>query len=788
MDDMQSSHDDQELSPEDLEILRAFEEKSDWSVEEAKHVPTQGATTAPLVDEVSQDWLHTFIPEVIEDIARMRRAIAWLERETQVQPAQFSAFKHASHKVRGAAGLVECHNMATIAQYVEEASEQVINGTIAPEPALQAFTYAVALLEMIAQNLQDTGMEGQVLLDELAELFQQLLPSMRISSSPLYLEAEPVERQLLDEEAEQVRGLSRSLLNLSMPYIRVDARRVDQLMHASEQLATLRAALESAQEQFQAAIEELRSAQSRLRQIQPQLSSLLLNEHHVSLERDLSSSSLIACILRQLSSSAIDTLSEAHDEKSIKTRATHHLPAASRWDELDMERYNEKDMLMRSLTEAIADVTVASARVDAASALLIERQQEYMAYVHDFRSKALVLRLAPLKTLISRLQRTISTSALAHAQSIDFEVSGEGTEVDQGILDFLTPPLVQMVRTCITDAVDMPNGSPQPFQIWLTAQSAGNEVTLEVGFSMAVQGGAVETIREPLRHLNGTYFSMRNPAGGISFLLRFPRSRGVARYLMVRVGYQHLLVPFSQILRIEEQTSSFPPTLYHLGSLLGFPYTAVEETRIKPVLLLQQHMATQQATGVAVDEVIGEAEFEIKALEPYLQRPGISGVAVDGHSNALLVVDLPDLIRHHALQPYTLTQREMAPSSSDAGSGTILVADDSVSMRRSLCQTLRSAHYTVVEAHDGLQALELLLEKPPGVCLLDIEMPNLNGFDLLSVMQQYPQLARVKVAMLTSRSSEKHMQYARELGASAYLIKPCAQDTLLETVQMLLAR
>jgi len=70
--------------------------------------------------------------------------------------------------------------------------------------------------------------------------------------------------------------------------------------------------------------------------------------------------------------------------------------------------------------------------------------------------------------------------------------------------------------------------------------------------------------------------------------------------------------------------------------------------------------------------------------------------------------------------------------------------------------------------------------------LLDIEMPNLNGYDLLSIIRAHPELAQVKIVMLTSRSSEKHQSRAQDLGAHAYLTKPCPQDTLLETIQSLL--
>jgi len=116
----------------------------------------------------------------------------------------------------------------------------------------------------------------------------------------------------------------------------------------------------------------------------------------------------------------------------------------------------------------------------------------------------------------------------------------------------------------------------------------------------------------------------------------------------------------------------------------------------------------------------------------------------------------------------------------------ILIADDSTLFRKSLVQMLARANYKTAEASDGLVALDKLTQNPPDVFLLDMEMPNLNGYDLLNIIHIYPELMDVKVIMLTSRTSDKHKQHALALGAHAYLTKPCPQDVLLETIAELL--
>jgi CheY-like chemotaxis protein len=195
--------------------------------------------------------------------------------------------------------------------------------------------------------------------------------------------------------------------------------------------------------------------------------------------------------------------------------------------------------------------------------------------------------------------------------------------------------------------------------------------------------------------------------------------------------------------------------------------------------------------AVQVDDILGEVKLLVKPLAPHLQRPGIAGVVIDAMGNILLVVDLPGLINHYEMQESTIKIAAIRKSGKQAQYPTqrrqsILIADDSVYIRKSLRQTLTYAGYQVREADDGMKTLERLLDDPPHALLLDIEMPNLSGYDVLSMMRVHPELARVKTIMLTSRSSEKHQERARELGAQAFLTKPCPQDLLLETLRSLL--
>jgi len=117
----------------------------------------------------------------------------------------------------------------------------------------------------------------------------------------------------------------------------------------------------------------------------------------------------------------------------------------------------------------------------------------------------------------------------------------------------------------------------------------------------------------------------------------------------------------------------------------------------------------------------------------------------------------------------------------------VLVVDDSITIRHALDETLQRNGFETQLASDGLEAMNLLKSDLPRVLLLDIEMPNLDGFELLTILRQRPEYAGVRIAMLTSRASATYRERAAGLGADAYLVKPCPEDQLIATLHTLLA-
>jgi chemosensory pili system protein ChpA (sensor histidine kinase/response regulator) len=116
-----------------------------------------------------------------------------------------------------------------------------------------------------------------------------------------------------------------------------------------------------------------------------------------------------------------------------------------------------------------------------------------------------------------------------------------------------------------------------------------------------------------------------------------------------------------------------------------------------------------------------------------------------------------------------------------------LIVDDSVTVREMLSITFIKAGYQAEQARDGQEAWEKLNSGLSyDLILCDIEMPRMNGLELLSLIKQDPKLTSIPVAMITSRGAQKMQRIAAELGARAYFVKPYVEEVLVETAKRLM--
>jgi CheY-like chemotaxis protein len=196
--------------------------------------------------------------------------------------------------------------------------------------------------------------------------------------------------------------------------------------------------------------------------------------------------------------------------------------------------------------------------------------------------------------------------------------------------------------------------------------------------------------------------------------------------------------------------------------------------------------------GLQVDEVLGEQEIVIKQLGGPVPKPiGISGVTVQGDGRVMSIADVLELVElslDRLEVNHQFWQMPIEPSLGDLQSEPmVLIVDDSITVRELLSMTFSKAGYRVEQARDGQEAWEKLRSGLPcDLVFCDVEMPRMDGLELLSRIQQDTDLQDLPIAMLTSRGASKHKKMAVDLGAKGYFTKPYLEEVLLDAAQRMI--
>ena len=218
-----------------------------------------------------------------------------------------------------------------------------------------------------------------------------------------------------------------------------------------------------------------------------------------------------------------------------------------------------------------------------------------------------------------------------------------------------------------------------------------------------------------------------------------------------------------------------------LGDALRLRTPEAADTGRRSVLLVE---TGEGRAAVVVDEVQGGREIVVKNLGAHLRKVhGVSGATLTGDGGVVLILNPLEFTR----PPVRLPSRREEIAAPERPL-SVLVVDDSPSMRRALTDLVRGEGWTASEANDGREGLERLATEPaPDVMLVDVDMPHVNGYEFLSAVKSEAAFRGVPVVMVTSRSSAADRRKAEELGADGYVVKPYRDEELLATIRRVTA-
>lgn len=329
------------------------------------------------------------------------------------------------------------------------------------------------------------------------------------------------------------------------------------------------------------------------------------------------------------------------------------------------------------------------------------------------------------------------------------------------------------------------------------------QLVLEPGFStvkevtqISGRGVGTDVLVSEVKQLGGSLEIASQPGRGTSFSIRLPFTLAISESLLIELGDEVFAVPHPTIegvVRIgtEEIARCYDGKqdgfhyaghgyqVRYLGALLGTATASLLEGRKWVPLMLVR--TGEHRVAIQVDRILGNRQMVVKSVGPQLSTVRwISGGTILADGRVALILDVLALVRMDVVQ--TLQLAGAVREDTVERLTKVMVVDDSITVRKVTTRLLKRHSMVVMTAKDGVDAVAKLQEEHPDVMLLDIEMPRMDGYELARHMRNSPELSEIPIIMITSRSGEKHREYALSLGVKRYLGKPFQEATLMDTI------
>jgi len=334
------------------------------------------------------------------------------------------------------------------------------------------------------------------------------------------------------------------------------------------------------------------------------------------------------------------------------------------------------------------------------------------------------------------------------------------------------------------------------------------------GFSTADQigdqagrGVGMDVVKRAIESMNG-HIDVESIRGvGTKFTLSLPLTLLITTALMVQAGSERYAIPLPAVREVIMLTSISHQrmgerSILHIGDeaievqpLQQLLHRSTVPVEIgKPVVIVR---TAAGMIGLLVDELLGRQEIVIKPLGSFksLDRSSFGGATIDPEGRVVLVLDPARLLAREAQAAAAPELSSDATASEDAmvpyveapepkaSEQLLLLIDDSLSIRKFVGRMLESAGYTVDTAVDGEDGFRKASAQNYRLIITDLEMPKLNGYEVIQGLRSRPQTQQTPIIVMTTRAGDKHRQMALNIGASSYIAKPVEERALIEEVE-----
>lgn len=816
----------------------------------------------PQDGEVPDEVLEFFIPEAEEHLQAVTECLLALEGHPNAD--DIHRLFRAMHTVKGSAAQVGLHRLSAVAHRVEDLIGRLRDGALQPSAEIvDLFLQSVDVLKQFLHRQWPSDAALVAAVDPLLARIAELAPEEAIELTSEQADAESRESEgtfgakAPAAEAVPVASTARSVAAQALPQaksVRISLEWLDRMMNAVGELVINRTRMLGRLTELAKLVEVLQFSKTRL-------------------------AGKVSDFQEKHEFSRISGTRAPGGQPLQKDTFRGHINALApittndllEFSDLEMDRYDDVNILSRSLTEISADVTEVLTQLEGFMGRVDSDIDEFTKLAHHLQDEITAARMVPIGNLYTRLSRTVRDAVKSAGKPVDLSLEGAETELDNNIVQHISDPLIHLVRNAVAHGIEDSEtrrqaGKPEKGRIAVRAYHRGNHIFIEVeddgrgisyesvrqslvdsgsmssiaaaelterelreflfrpGFStassmseLAGRGVGLDVVRANVHALNGEIEVRSETGRGACFTVKVPLTLIISQALFIRCGTSVFAFPLAVV---DEIRRLRPEEIEDVGGklLTRVRDVVTEVVRLDLQLALPPleplngyfHMVIVKVAGrqvgVVVEEVLGKDEIVIKNLGDYLRRVKLfPGTTIASDGSLILLIDLNRLVsadtaERHALPASSPAARVFAPGAEAVAAGSIpseavdaiendrvvVVADDSISVRKFVGRMLEKAGYRVKLASDGLEASEVVAQVGCHLVITDLEMPRMNGYELMAHLRQNPATRKIPVLVVTSRAGAKHRDRAIKEGASGFLTKPVQEDQLIETVEKLI--
>ncbi len=805
--------------------------------ETAAPTPPAAPVQEPAAKFVPDELQQIFLEEATEYLEKLNEDLLELDKvaDTQ-QPDLVNRVLRGSHTIKGSAAMVQLRNISDLAHKMEDSLQLVRDKNLKASKALidVLFQSADAIGDML-KTFRTTGKDDHPKKDDLVAIlrnYTEQLEQFGEIRTVLSL-AELQENKAV--EAVETATQQRRTQSVAEQTVRIDIRALNSLVNLSAELVIARNRLNNELLAFNKSINRFNKERLHLAQISKKIQTMIQKG-----SKESGALASFSDVLKEFSDTEFDRFSEldiiSRDVKSAILNFDESISELKSIGSLLNQNVVKVSSIANDLNREIVGMRMVPVkqmftRFSRSVRDIAKSEQKEINLVtegEDTKLDKTVMEevIEPIMHIVrNAIGHGIETPDVrrAHGKSpvgtITLRAYQKGSRVILEVEDDGGGINIEKVKA---KAVKIGLITPEEAEKMTPAEAT--ELIFRPGFSTAdkiteLQGRGVgmDVVQNTIRRLKGTTNIETVSGKGTKFIISLPLTLAIGDALLVTALDQTYAIPLEPVLEtsyistdIIEQDEDGKRyitlrderiELRYLNDILGYQ-SDVLLFKAKVAVVVIKLEEEQKKVAVAVEKLIGKEEIVVKTLGKHLRNVrGVIGSTILGDGQVIIILDIEYLLRSEESRSRDVyvsvdnsAVETIAPSTEPAiptikrrrrkgAKITVLHADDSPSVRKYVQSILKNADITVISADDGLAALNRLPTANVDLVISDLEMPRMNGFELVSEIRRMPEYQDLPIVIVTARAGDKHRRTGLELGANAFLNKPFDPQQLIETIE-----